>query len=228
MPNPTQDKIEKTIFFDNIVGVFESAVGFKQKQFKLQDRYQFQGLPISIENKKESYRRGVDPDGHEWKTLMAFDYGYIRKTKGEDDEGVDVYVGPDRAAKHVYVVKQHKIEEVKKWKEEYCPECNEHVHDCACKEFFDEDKVFVGFPNKKAVIKAYGQQYDSPLFMGPISTMSIEAFRELVGGPQEKVKLPLQFVGESAGAWQELIKEAKTFDDIKTVFDGLSIGGRQE
>ena len=179
--------------------ILESAVSFKKKQFKLQDSYQFQGMPISVENKKGTYREGVDPDGHKWKTKMHFDYGYIRKTKGEDNEGIDVYVGTDRSAKHVYIVKQHKIEKVKKWNGEYCPECGEHVHDCACKEFFDEDKVFIGFANKQAVIQAYGKQYDSPLFMGPISTMAVEDFRDLVTGPKEKVKLPLQFVGEAAG-----------------------------
>jgi hypothetical protein len=206
-------------------GVFESAVTFKEKKFKLQDSYQFQGLPISIENKKGSYRTGVDPDGHEWKTFMYFDYGYIRKTKGEDDEGVDVYVGPDRAAKHVYIVKQHKIEAVKKWKGEYCPICGEHARDCACKEFFDEDKVFVGFENKEAVIRAYRKQYDSPLFLGPISTMTIKAFRDMVGRPKEKVKVLLQFVAESAGDWRNAILMARTVDDIEAVFKSTGILG---
>jgi hypothetical protein len=188
---------------DDSAGIFESALAFKEKKFKLQDSYQFQGLPISIENKKGSYRRGVDPGGHEWKIRMSFDYGYIRKTKGADDEGVDVYVGPDRSANHVYIVKQHKIEMIKKWEGEYCPDCNEHVHDCACPKYFDEDKVFIGFPNKKAVVEAYGKQYDSPLFMGPISTMTIEKFRSIVCGPKEEVKIPLQFVGESCKQQKE-------------------------
>ncbi|MFH1984760.1 MAG: hypothetical protein ABIL58_23210 [Pseudomonadota bacterium] len=193
-------------------GLFESAgktaaVEFKKKRFTLQDRYQFQGMPISVENKAGSVRKGTDPDGHEWKTKMHFDYGYIRRTKGEDDEGIDVYVGPDRGAQHVYVVKQHDIAKVKAWGSETCPQCGEHVHDCACPEFYDEDKVFIGFPNRRAAIDAYLKQYDSPLFLGPVSTMRVEDFRELVTGPEEHVKIPLQFVGESAwvGLYQKLI-----------------------
>ena len=200
------------------------SVTFKQKKFTLQDRYIFQGMPISIENKKGSVRRGTDPDGHKWETRMHFDYGYIRRTKGVDDEGIDVYVGPDRKAPHVYIVKQHRIEAVKAWKGQRCPECGEQVQDCACKKFFDEDKVFIGFPNKDAAVKAYLKQYDSPLFLGPVSTMAIEDFRELVTGPREKVKIPLQFVGESAvsesgGDWRESIRNAVSFADIEIVFD---------
>jgi hypothetical protein len=208
--------------------VLESAVTFKEKKFTLQDRYQFQGLPISIENKKGSYRTGMYPDGHEWKTFMYFDYGYIRKTKGEDDEGIDVYVGPDRTAKHVYIVKQHKIEAVKKWEGAYCPKCGEHARDCACKEFFDEDKAFVGFGNKEAVISAYGKQYDSPLFIGPISTMTVDDFKKLMTGPKEKVKVPLQFVSESAGDWRSVIRNAETFSSIVAVFKDKMIGPAPE
>ena len=191
-------------------GLFESAapsVKFKTKEFKLQDSYQFQGMPVSIENKAGSVRKGTDRDGHEWQTKMHFDYGYIRRTKGADDEGIDVYVGPDRNAKHVYTVKQHDIAKVKAWGSETCPECGEHVHDCACPEFYDEDKVMLGFSNRQAAIGAYLKQYDSDLFLGPVSTMTVEAFRELVTGEKEKVKIPLQFVAESAwiGIYRKMI-----------------------
>ncbi len=183
-------------------GILESAgrppMKFKTKKFVLQDRYQFQGIPVSIENKAGSVRKGTDSDGHEWQTKMRFDYGYIRRTKGADDEGIDCYVGPDRQAQHVYVVKQHDIEAVKGWGGETCPECGEHVHDCACPEFFDEDKVMLGFPNKRAAVEAYLKQYDSDLFLGPVSTMTVDAFRELVTGDEEEVKIPLQFVTEAA------------------------------
>ena len=182
--------------------ILEAAVNFKQKRFTLADRYQFQGMPISIENKAGQVRRGVDPDGHKWETKMHFNYGYIRRTEGEDGEGIDVYVGKDRTAKHAYIVKQHKIEAVKAWGSEYCPDCNEHVHDCGCKKYYDEDKVFIGFPSKKAAIEAYLKQYDSPLFLGPVSTMTVESFRDLVTGPGKKVQIPLQLVAESAaGEW---------------------------
>lgn len=194
-------------------GLFESAthppMKFKTKKFVLQDRYQFQGMPISIENKAGSVRKGTDQDGHEWKTKMRFDYGYISRTKGADDEGIDVYVGPDRNAKHVYIVKQHDIAKVKEWDSETCPKCGEHVSDCACLEFFDEDKVMLGFSNRQSAIEAYLKQYDSPLFLGPVSTMTVGDFRDLVTGEKEQVKIPLQFVSESAwvGIYRKMIED---------------------
>lgn len=166
----------------------------QKAKYTLAGTYQFQGLPIAVENKAGSDRKGVDPDGHEWKTRMHFDYGYIRKTVGADNEGIDVYIGPDRKAPHVYIVKQHAIEKVKAWGGEHCPTCGEHAHDCACPEFYDEDKVMMGFPHKKAAREAYLKQYDNPLFLGPISTMTTESFRKLMGGGEGEIEIPLQFV----------------------------------
>ena len=61
---------------------------------KLQGRTKIYGLDISIENKKGSYRSGVDKDGHKWKTYMNYDYGYIRGTVGVDKDHLDC-VSPD-------------------------------------------------------------------------------------------------------------------------------------
>ncbi|MFI3273248.1 SNF2-related protein [Vibrio sp.] len=184
--------------------VFDSAsddveLTLKTKTFTLQDRYQFQGLPISIENKAGSKREGIDPDGHKWSVPMHADYGYIRSTLGADDEGIDCYVGDNRKAEHVYIIKQHAIEKVKKWGSKYCPDCKEHAHDCACPDYFDEDKVMLGFDNKEAAKQAYLKQYDSDLFLGPISTMSTVDFKAAInqaGG--KKLDIPLQFVHDSA------------------------------
>lgn len=61
---------------------------------ELQDRYNFAGLKISVENKKGSIRSGKDKDGHEWHTFMHYDYGYIRGTEGTDGDHLDC-VSPD-------------------------------------------------------------------------------------------------------------------------------------
>ena len=61
---------------------------------ELQDRYNFAGLKISVENKKGSTRSGKDKDGHEWHTFMHYDYGYIRGTEGVDGDHLDC-VSPD-------------------------------------------------------------------------------------------------------------------------------------
>jgi hypothetical protein len=41
----------------------------------LQGRTKVHGMDISIENKKDSTRSGIDKDGHEWHTHMNYDYG---------------------------------------------------------------------------------------------------------------------------------------------------------
>ena len=56
---------------------------------KLQGRTRIYGLDISIENKKGSYRSGIDKDGHKWKVKMYNDYGYIRGTVGVDKDHLD-------------------------------------------------------------------------------------------------------------------------------------------
>ena len=71
---------------------------------KLQGRTQLYGMDISIENKKGSYRSGTDKDGHNWRTYMNYDYGYIRGTVGTDKDHLDCYIGPDKEAQKVYVI----------------------------------------------------------------------------------------------------------------------------
>jgi len=127
----------------------------KKENWNLQDRYDFQGLPISIENKAGSYRKGIDGDGHEWKTFMHLDYGYIRGTEGNDGDAVDTYVNKKgRKSNLVIVVHQHQIEAVKdpgkytKVKGEYiCKKC--HKKSSECKHYYDEDKVMLGFDYKE-------------------------------------------------------------------------------
>lgn len=66
----------------------------------------FQGLPISIENKKGSVRRGVDGSGKRWACVLPADYGYIKRTEGADGDQVDVYLGPDPKSSLVVIVNQ--------------------------------------------------------------------------------------------------------------------------
>lgn len=164
----------------------------KPKTYKLQDRYKFQGLPISVENKKGGYRYGTDKDGHSWKTKMYHDYGYIRGTNGNDNEAVDVYVGPDKQAIGVYIVHQHKIQSIKdpiKYKKSgskfICRTCKKETKDC--KHNYDEDKVMLGFSSKEEAIKAYNGQYDHAGFLGPVSTYTLDEFKEMLKGDKKKI-----------------------------------------
>lgn len=178
---------------DSAMDSLSPTVHVKGKRLPtLMDRYQVQGLPISVENKAGTARAGVDPDGHKWETKMHHDYGYIRSTTGKDDEAIDVYVGPNRKAPNAYIVKQHKIEEVKKWGGDICPDCSEHANDCSCPQYYDEDKVMLGFDSKQDAIAAYLKQYDNPLFLGPVSTITVEDLKPLLLDQTAK-GLPLQF-----------------------------------
>ena len=64
------------------------------------------GIPISIENTKDSLRYGVDKNDKPWSVKMPAHYGYIRGTKGEDEDHIDVYVGPHHASKKIFVINQ--------------------------------------------------------------------------------------------------------------------------
>jgi hypothetical protein len=146
--------------------------------YKLQDRIKFAGFNISIENKKGSYRSGVDKDGHKWKIFMHNSYGYIRGTEGTDGDHIDVYVGPDEDATSVYIVHQ-----------------NDPVTGR-----YDEDKVMLGFSSLYDARQAYLKQYDRPGFLGKITVMPIEEFREKV--------LSKKYHGKMVKSFSERVQEA--------------------
>ena len=125
-------------------------------KYKLQGKMSWHGLNIAIENKKGSYRRGKDPNGQSWKTYMNYDYGRIGGSKATDNEGVDIYVGPDDTAEMVYVV---------------------HQQDPFTR-VYDEDKAMVNFPSRESAIEGFLSQYDRPDFLGPISEFTIPDFKE--------------------------------------------------
>jgi hypothetical protein len=118
----------------------------------------FKGLPISIENGKSSCRQWYNPDvGNYGITRMDNPYGYIRGTLGVDGDAVDVYVGPDRDALMVYIIHQTKA-----------PDFTE----------YDEDKCMLGFPSADAAKEAYLKHYNDPRFLGPITAMTFDEFKE--------------------------------------------------
>ena len=133
--------------------------------WKLQDRYTFQGMKISVERKKGSYRHWQSRNGKSGKTLMHHDYGYIRNTLGVDGDHVDCYIGPNEEAKYVYVVHQ------------VVPDTGEH----------DEEKVMLGFNSAAEAKEAYLKHYDSPKFFGSMSTLHIEDFKRKVLGKKSAI-----------------------------------------
>lgn len=135
--------------------------------FELQDHTEHQGLPIAIENRKGSVRKGVDKDGKPWRTEMKHPYGYIKGTKGKDGDEVDCYVGPVEDAPVAYVVHQHKADG----------------------KGHDEDKVMLGFASEEDAEKAYLKHYDDPKFLGPISAVPIEKLKALISEGKKLVKI---------------------------------------
>lgn len=150
---------------------------------KLQGRTTFQDLPISVENRKGSVRKGTDDDGEEWRTKMKVPYGYIPGTEGVDGDELDVFVGPDEDAAFAYVV-----------------HCNTPDG-----EEFDEDKVMLGFKDQESAKRCFLQHYDDPKFFGGIDEIPMWKFREKAFVKKHTTK---KLVASRAGASLQLPADA--------------------
>lgn len=132
------------------------------------DHVRIHGMDISIENAKGHYRRGVDKGGKPWQVKMPAHYGYIKGTEGRDKDHVDVYLGPHRAAPHVYVVDQVDADSKK----------------------FDEHKAFLGFASEQQARDTYRKAFSDGRGherIGHVSTMTVEAFKHwLMNGDTTK------------------------------------------
>lgn len=118
----------------------------------------FQGLPISIEVDKNQILNWYDDyENRSGKTKMHYPYGYIRRTNGEDGEQIDVFVGPNKDSKRVFIC--HQV----KGKEFNIP---------------DEDKVMLGFNSPKEAKSAFLVHYDNPKYLGSMTETSIDSFKE--------------------------------------------------
>ncbi len=130
------------------------------KSRPLHGRMDFNGLHISIENRRGSIRQWHNPhDGSEGMTRMEIPYGYIRMTEGTDGDHVDCFIGPHRDAPNVYVVHTMKAPDFK---------------------VYDEDKSMLGFLSESEAEQAYLAHYNDPRFLGSITTMPFETFKEKV------------------------------------------------
>lgn len=148
-------------------GQMRKGGGVLKHAYKLQGHTEVGGLRIAIENRKGSVRSGKSREGVEWRTKMKNPYGYIVGTEGKDGEAVDAYVGPKKDADKAYVVHQHKSDGTG----------------------YDEDKVMLAFPSKKAAKEAFLKHYDSDKFLGPISVVTMERLRKLVQSKKRLVKI---------------------------------------
>lgn len=124
---------------------------------KLARRFEFQGLPISVETDKGDYRHWHDPHNDtDGKTKMLYPYGYVRGTLGTDGDAVDVYIGPHKDSTKVFVITQNKAPEFTK---------------------IDEQKCMLGFNSAEEAKKAYLKHYDNPKFFHSMKELSMEDFK---------------------------------------------------
>lgn len=99
-------------------------------------RVQIYGMPVSIEQPRNSYRTGTDKSGQQWRTRMAAHYGYFTGTRGADGDPVDCFIGPYPQAETAWII-------------------NQHVGGA-----FDEHKVMICFPDEQTARRAYLDSYD--------------------------------------------------------------------
>lgn len=132
------------------------------------EHVRFQGLDISIENKKGSTRSGIGAGGKRWSCKLPADYGYIKGTLGADGDHVDVYLGPDKASGLVVVINQKHLGSGK----------------------FDEHKVMLGFPSETDAVGCYVRAFSDGNGMkriASVETISMDTFRNwLARGNTEK------------------------------------------
>jgi hypothetical protein len=157
------------------------------KARKLHGRITFQGLDISIENRKGSVRHWYDPrTDTRGETKMEWSYGYIRLTEGVDGDHVDVFIGPHKSAPRVFVIHQMRAPDFEK---------------------YDEDKCMLGFSSAVAAKAAYLKHFDSPRFFGGMTILSMGSFKEKL----EKLKGKMIKASSATDQmWKEAIK-AKGF-----------------
>jgi hypothetical protein len=126
------------------------------KQRPLEDRLEFQGMKISIENGKGSTRSGVGKDGKPWSITMTYPYGYIRGTEGVDGDHVDCFIGPSKDAAFAYVI---------------------HTKEPSTGDY-DEDKVMLGWDSAAEAKKAFLDNYTSPDFYQSMDVLPMDEFKE--------------------------------------------------
>jgi len=140
-----------------------------EKAYKLHGRMIFQGMPVSIENRKGSVRKWKDKEsGTEGKTKMHYAYGYIRGTEGMDGDEVDVYIGPNKESDKVFVIHQKKLPDFKE---------------------YDEDKCMLGFDTGEEAKRAFLKQYDDPRFFGSMSVLTLDEFKDKLQATKKRPQI---------------------------------------
>jgi hypothetical protein len=100
-------------------------------------KFTLHGLPLVLENVRNSVRTGTGEDGTQWANRMDAHYGEIAGTKGADGDPVDVFVGLFPESRAVWVI-------------------NQGYPDGG----FDEHKLMLGFASEEQARNAYLGSFD--------------------------------------------------------------------
>lgn len=111
------------------------------------------GLNFSIENPKDSIRKGKDRDGNAWAVTMGAHYGYLKGSVGADGDHLDVFLGPKLSSDKVFVIDQLKDGK------------------------FDEHKCVLFTGSEAEAKELYLACYSKGWKCGPITAMTWEEFK---------------------------------------------------
>lgn len=129
----------------------------------------FRGIPITIENPKGSVRSGKSKSGKVWSSILPDHYGYIKGTRGADNDHVDCYLGPDHTSNKVFVIDQK--------------DHATHV--------FDEHKCMLGYKDIRSAKDAYRAAFsDGHDRIMAVTQMTLSRFKEWLKGNTKK---PLRY-----------------------------------
>lgn len=125
---------------------------------KDQHPVEYQGIPLTIEFPKDSYRTLYNDAGEiVYKRELRFDYGFINDTIGRDGDEIDVILGPSSTADNAFVVDMIDLG----------PDVDKRE---------DEDKVLLGFESESAARRAFLSMYP-PSFFGGLRTVPLNQFK---------------------------------------------------
>lgn len=164
-----KNRTDKSVFLSPFSNILKSEPNPLQVRTE-NDKKTHIRIPITIENKKGSYRSGTDTNGNTWRNKLYHDYGYIKRTKEANGDHVDVFIGPDRESRVVFVI-------------------NQQTQNGS----FDEHKCMLGFHDEKAARAGYLKNYNKNWKgLGSIATLTISQFEEWLefGNTRRELKDP--------------------------------------
>lgn len=172
-------------------------------------RVRLKGIPIIIENPKDSLRKGFSDEGIFWQSQMLFSYGYIENSLTVDGDEIDIFLGPLAESKedfNIYVIEQ--INPTTK--------------------LFDEYKVMFGFNNSLEAKKAYLSCYEKGWKgFSEIRELKLEKFinwieKETKKFSNKKIKMVQEKIRKVINLEGEVI-ENQTLNNLKEQAGDLSL-----